>query len=128
MRAPSFCSSLLLTDLSFLQLYLSSSVPSAIPPWIVFADLASSPQGMLACLSLFPAEKQLFFHEFKTSARHSVATFVLAYTLQETIVSLISSLVRPIFPPSSLLFLQPDCSLTTGANSFGPSSSATVWE
>ncbi|GAA5870410.1 hypothetical protein JCM8547_004025 [Rhodosporidiobolus lusitaniae] len=47
--------------------------------------------GMLSCLSIFPFEKRLFSHEYKTSARHSATTFLLAYTVQETIVSLLSS-------------------------------------
>ncbi|GAA6018066.1 hypothetical protein JCM10207_006069 [Rhodosporidiobolus poonsookiae] len=52
--------------------------------------------GMLACIAIFPSEKQLFFHEYKTSARHSPTAFLLAYSLQETVVSLISSLLWSI--------------------------------
>ena len=48
--------------------------------------------GMLACLSIFPVERNLFLHEYKSaSSRQSVSTFLLAYTLQEILVSIISS-------------------------------------
>lgn len=47
--------------------------------------------GMLSCVAIFPFERDLYFHEHKSSARHSVLTFLLAYTVQETIVSIISS-------------------------------------
>ncbi|GAA5830094.1 hypothetical protein JCM3770_007393, partial [Rhodotorula araucariae] len=48
--------------------------------------------GMLACVSIFPFERALFFHEYKSSARQSVTTFLAAYTVQETATSLLSSL------------------------------------
>ncbi|GAA5902258.1 hypothetical protein JCM8208_007242 [Rhodotorula glutinis] len=48
--------------------------------------------GMLSCLAIFPFERALYFHEFKSSARHSVTTFLAAYTVQETITWLVSSL------------------------------------
>ncbi|GAA5921109.1 hypothetical protein JCM3775_004094 [Rhodotorula graminis] len=78
--------------------------------WLFFARLdygPSSPQtrvgllqettalpfvGMLSCLAIFPFERALYFHEFKSSARHSATTFLAAYTVQETITSLVSSL------------------------------------
>ena len=48
--------------------------------------------GMLACLSIFPVERNLFLHEHKSaSSRQSVFTFLLAYTVQEILVSIISS-------------------------------------
>lgn len=80
--------------------------------WLFFARLGygpSSPQdrigllqetaalpfvGFLSCLSIFPFERALFFHERKSSARHSSTTFLVAYTVQETITSLLSTLVR----------------------------------
>ncbi|GAA5886465.1 hypothetical protein JCM6882_001645 [Rhodosporidiobolus microsporus] len=52
--------------------------------------------GMLACIASFPFEKNLFIHEWRSSARHSAATFVLAYTAQETVISLLSSLIWAI--------------------------------
>ncbi|GAA5883094.1 hypothetical protein JCM16303_006086 [Sporobolomyces ruberrimus] len=77
--------------------------------WLFFARLNYSPSsaqdrvgllqettalpfvGMLSCIAIFPFERDLYFHEYKSSARHSVLTFLLAYTVQETIVSIISS-------------------------------------
>lgn len=53
--------------------------------------------GMLSCIAIFPFERDLYFHEHKSSARHSVLTFLLAYTVQETIVSIISSFVSIAF-------------------------------
>ncbi|GAA6021211.1 hypothetical protein JCM11491_001608 [Sporobolomyces phaffii] len=47
--------------------------------------------GMLSCIAIFPFERDLYFHEHKSSARHSVLTFLLAYTVQETVVSIVSS-------------------------------------
>ncbi|GAA6030923.1 hypothetical protein JCM8097_008938 [Rhodosporidiobolus ruineniae] len=47
--------------------------------------------GMLASLSIFPSERNLFFHEWKTSARHNATAFLVSYTLQETVVSLLSA-------------------------------------
>ncbi|BGP19345.1 ATP-binding cassette transporter snq2 [Rhodosporidiobolus nylandii] len=52
--------------------------------------------GMLSCISIFPFEKNLFFYERRSSARHSSATFIVAYTVQESVVSLISSLLWSI--------------------------------
>ncbi|CEQ39426.1 SPOSA6832_00937 [Sporobolomyces salmonicolor] len=49
--------------------------------------------GMLSCIAIFPFERELYFHEYKSSGRHSVTTFLLAYTVQETAVSIFSSLV-----------------------------------
>lgn len=52
--------------------------------------------GMLSCLAIFPYERALYYHEYKSSARHSVTTFLAAYTVQETLTSLVASLVRPL--------------------------------
>ena len=59
--------------------------------------------GMLSCIAIFPTEKALFFHEFKSSARHSVEAFAVAYFVQEAAVAVISSGVRTLLkvtPPS----------------------------
>ncbi|KAK4052819.1 ATP-binding cassette transporter snq2 [Microbotryomycetes sp. JL201] len=79
--------------------------------WIFFARLSRGPAsaqtrvgimieltalpfvGMLSCLAIFPAEKALFLHERPSSARQSVETFLLSYTIQETAVSLIATLL-----------------------------------
>ncbi|KII94351.1 hypothetical protein PLICRDRAFT_132994 [Plicaturopsis crispa FD-325 SS-3] len=52
--------------------------------------------GMLACIAIFPTERNLFFHEWKSSGRQSVSTFVLAYTVQEALVSIVASLLFSI--------------------------------
>lgn len=51
---------------------------------------------MLACLAIFPSEKRLFLHEYASSGRQSVSTFIASYTVQETATSLISSLLFSI--------------------------------
>lgn len=47
--------------------------------------------GMLSCLSVFPMERNLFYHEWKTSARYSAVTLWSAYSVQEVVVSIVSS-------------------------------------
>ncbi|WVQ92160.1 hypothetical protein IAS59_005968 [Cryptococcus gattii] len=39
--------------------------------------------GLLNAMSIFPAEKNLYLHEAKSSARYSPATFVITYSLVE---------------------------------------------
>lgn len=39
--------------------------------------------GMLTCMAIYPAERNLYLHEYQSSARYSPATFVLMYTLVE---------------------------------------------
>jgi len=68
--------------------------------------------GMLSCIAIFPFERDLYFHEHKSSARHSVLTFLLAYTVQETIVSIISSFVSC---PLLEIRHRADCSLAKTA-------------
>ncbi|GAA5875055.1 hypothetical protein JCM3774_003416 [Rhodotorula dairenensis] len=77
--------------------------------WIYFARLGYGPSssqdrigllqettalpfvGMLACIAIFPSEKNLFHHEWKSSARYGATTFLTVYTIQETITSILSS-------------------------------------
>ncbi|KAG0658490.1 hypothetical protein C6P46_005733 [Rhodotorula mucilaginosa] len=77
--------------------------------WIYFARLGYGPSssqdrigllqettalpfvGMLACIAIFPSEKNLFHHEWKSSARYGATTFLSVYTIQETITSILSS-------------------------------------
>ncbi|KAK4700817.1 hypothetical protein P7C70_g5427, partial [Phenoliferia sp. Uapishka_3] len=47
--------------------------------------------GMLACIAIFPTERSLFYHEYRTSGRQPVEAFLLAYSVQETIATIISS-------------------------------------
>ncbi|SCV69195.1 BQ2448_2215 [Microbotryum intermedium] len=49
--------------------------------------------GMLACLSIFPTERRLFFHEWQSSGRQGVGAFLVAYSVQESAVSIVSSLL-----------------------------------
>ncbi|KAM0786926.1 hypothetical protein ACM66B_002348 [Microbotryomycetes sp. NB124-2] len=63
----------------------------------VMIELTALPfVGMLSCLAIFPAEKALFLHEYPSRARQSVETFLLSYTIQETAVSLVATLLLSI--------------------------------
>lgn len=91
--------------------------------WIYFARLGYGPSssqdrigllqettalpfvGMLACIAIFPSEMNLYRHEFMSSARYGVTTFLSVYTIQETITSAISSflcVLRPFQPSLSI--------------------------
>lgn len=39
--------------------------------------------GLLNAMSIFPADKNLYLHEAKSSARYAPATFVITYSLVE---------------------------------------------
>jgi hypothetical protein len=39
--------------------------------------------GLLNAMAIFPADRNLYFHESKSSARYSPATFVITYTVVE---------------------------------------------
>lgn len=39
--------------------------------------------GLLNAMAIFPADRNLYLHESKSSARYSPATFVLTYTIVE---------------------------------------------
>lgn len=39
--------------------------------------------GLLNAMAIFPADRNLYFHESRSSARYSPATFVITYTLVE---------------------------------------------
>lgn len=43
-------------------------------------------------MAIFPADRNLYLHEAKSSARYSPATFVLTYTIAEVGVEILSSL------------------------------------
>ncbi|ORY74754.1 P-loop containing nucleoside triphosphate hydrolase protein [Leucosporidium creatinivorum] len=82
--------------------------------WIFFARLSYGPSsaqdrvgllqqttampfvGMLSCLSIFPQEKRLFLYEWSSSARQSTLTFLAAYSAQEALSSLVSSLLYTV--------------------------------
>lgn len=48
--------------------------------------------GLLNAIAIFPADRNLYLHESKSSARYSPATFVLVYTLVEVGFELIAAL------------------------------------
>ena len=57
--------------------------------------------GLLNAMAIFPADRNLYLHEAKTSARYSAGTFVLCYTLVEVGFEILASfayaaLVRPL--------------------------------
>jgi len=54
--------------------------------------------GLLNSVAIFPAERDLFFHEYNSSAAYSAATFTLATTLVEVPFTFVANLVRR-FPP-----------------------------
>lgn len=63
----------------------------------VLQELSAMPfVGMLANVAIFPVEKRLFYYEYKSSARYSVGTFLLAYSVQEVFVSIVGSLLFSI--------------------------------
>ena len=81
---------------------LLQAVVAGISLTVACAETTAIPfVGMLACIAIFPTEKALFFHEWKSSGRQSVLTFLSAYTVQETSVSIVASLVSPIPKPPS---------------------------
>lgn len=104
------------TALPFVGKSTASPIRTGLRP-----DYSNRLIGMLSCIAIFPFERDLYFHgesfstrrlsccdagltlklllitaEHKSSARHSVLTFLLAYTVQETIVSIISSFVSRV--------------------------------
>jgi len=50
--------------------------------------------GLLNSVAIFPPERDIFFHEYNTSAAYSAATFTLATTLVEAPFTFVANLVR----------------------------------
>ena len=50
--------------------------------------------GVLNSVAIFPADRDIFFHEVRSSAGYSVATFVVAFTLVEIPLELLGVIVR----------------------------------
>jgi len=48
--------------------------------------------GLLNAMAIFPADRNLYLHEAKSSARYSPATFVITYTIVEIGFEVISAL------------------------------------
>jgi hypothetical protein len=49
--------------------------------------------GLLNSVAIFPPERDLFFHEYNSSAAYSAATFTLATTLVEAPFTFVANLV-----------------------------------
>lgn len=50
--------------------------------------------GLLNSVAVFPAERDLFFHEYHSSAAYSTATFILVTTLIEAPFTFVANMVR----------------------------------
>jgi uncharacterized membrane protein len=50
--------------------------------------------GLLNSVAVFPPERDIFFHEYNSSAAYSAATFTLATTLVEAPFTFVANLVR----------------------------------
>ncbi|KAF8310725.1 P-loop containing nucleoside triphosphate hydrolase protein [Clavulina sp. PMI_390] len=53
--------------------------------------------GLLNNVAIFPLDRQVFFHEYQSSARYSAQTFVIAFTLVEIPLQILSSLLWVVF-------------------------------
>ncbi|KAB5589912.1 hypothetical protein CTheo_6655 [Ceratobasidium theobromae] len=49
--------------------------------------------GLLNCIAIFPKDRDLYFHEYRSSAAYSEATFVLGFTLVALPMEILSSLL-----------------------------------
>ncbi|GAB1520353.1 hypothetical protein RhiTH_003427 [Rhizoctonia solani] len=49
--------------------------------------------GLLNCIAIFPKDRDLYFHEYRSSAAYSEATFVLGFTLVALPMEILASLV-----------------------------------
>lgn len=47
--------------------------------------------GLLNAASIFPGDRNLYFHEAKSSARYSPATFIIVYSVVEIWAELLGS-------------------------------------
>lgn len=48
--------------------------------------------GLLNAMAIYPAERNLYLHEARSSARYSPATFVLTYTIVELALEILGAL------------------------------------
>ncbi|KAG8761944.1 hypothetical protein FRC11_012005 [Ceratobasidium sp. 423] len=49
--------------------------------------------GLLNCIAIFPKDRDLYFHEYRSSAAYSEATFVLGFTLVALPMEILASLL-----------------------------------
>jgi ABC-type multidrug transport system permease subunit len=52
--------------------------------------------GLLNGVAIFPLDRNLFLHEYRSSASYSAVTFILAFTIVELPLQILSSLVSII--------------------------------
>ncbi|ELU45266.1 ABC transporter protein [Rhizoctonia solani AG-1 IA] len=50
--------------------------------------------GLLNCIAIFPKDRDLYFHEYRSSAAYSEATFVLGFTLVALPMEILASLFK----------------------------------
>ncbi|KAJ6501512.1 P-loop containing nucleoside triphosphate hydrolase protein [Mycena vitilis] len=53
--------------------------------------------GLICGIAVFPQDRQLFMHEYRSSAAYSCTTFILAYTLMEAPFQLLAALLYGVF-------------------------------
>ncbi|KAF8305817.1 hypothetical protein DL93DRAFT_2232864 [Clavulina sp. PMI_390] len=53
--------------------------------------------GLNNNVAIFPLDRQVFFHEYQSSARYSAQTFIIAFTLVELPFQILSSLLWVVF-------------------------------
>ncbi|KAJ7630445.1 P-loop containing nucleoside triphosphate hydrolase protein [Roridomyces roridus] len=53
--------------------------------------------GLISGIAVFPQDRQLFMHEYRTSAAYSTTTFILAYSLMEIPFQFLASLLYTVF-------------------------------
>jgi hypothetical protein len=75
-------------------------------------------------MAIFPAERNLFFHEYHTSAAYSTATFTLVTTLVEApftfVANLVSDGVYCKDVPHIMTVIRRACDLCRGSGPFTP--------
>ena len=59
-----------------------------------FSTLSPQFVGLLNNIAIFPTDRDVFMHEYQSSARYSSCTFLLAFTLVEIPLELLGSLVN----------------------------------
>nr|GAT46076.1 ABC transporter protein [Mycena chlorophos] len=53
--------------------------------------------GLIGGIAIFPQDRQLFMHEYRSSAAYSVTTMILAYTLMEVPFQFLAALLYGVF-------------------------------
>lgn len=53
--------------------------------------------GLFSSVAIFPAERDVFFHEYRSSAAYSTATFIIVTTLVETPFTFVANILFALF-------------------------------